>query len=791
MISRNLVAVLAGVTLPFTGSPAVAQASDEPAAESNEGLGDIVVTARKREESLISVPVAVTVLGSQVLERYNAASLQDIGRLAPQLVITTAPSGSGASLSIRGIGSVAEDPGVDQSVGVYLDNVGVSRGRIIGISMFDIAQVEVLKGPQALFFGKNSPAGVVSLTSAGPGREFEGKVLAGYEFVSNEGYVEAAAGGPVSDTFGIRVAARASGMDGFIRNLATPVLDPLTGLTTPGANNPRSPRERKFAGRLTLQFDPTSDLRIVAKVLGASSRTNDPSGTLEHKCLPGVTFAVAGVPVPAEDCTLNRRTFNTGINPALAENWPHANGGELYGKTNLWSGSLAIDYTMGNLALTSVTGASRLEYHDLFNASVSPYQALIPQSNELTKTLSQELRLNSDFDGALNFTVGGYYEHTTRKSPNSVAILFVGPDLRTGQPRNWNFTREANNRGTTLSAFGQVRWNILENLELAGGIRYTHDKKAVRLGNSFVNPAVVAAFGPAFILPEGNYLNGSFKDSDWSPEATLTWHPTPDQTVYAAYKTGYKSGGFSNTLLLGGTFTIDDLTYDPESTEGGEVGYKANLFDGKVRVELAAYRYKFKGLQLSAFDAATFSYFIRNAAAARTTGVELSTQWRATRELTLRGDVAYNEAKFLNYPGAPCYQTQTPAQGCIGGTSQNPAGKQLPRAPEWTLNLGGTYEVQLSDRFKLGLDADARYNASFYTDPALTPFIRQSGFWLLNAAVRLSSADDAWELSVIGRNLTNQIYVNYATDPGLAPVGVWTLNVERGRQVAVQAKINF
>ena len=205
------------------------------------GLGDIVVTARKRAESLISVPVAVTALGAQQLQRYNVTNLEQISQLAPQLTITTVASGSGASISIRGIGSVGEDPGVDQSVGVYIDNVGIGRGRIIGVSMFDISQVEVLKGPQALFFGKNSPAGVVSLTSAGPGDRLEGRVVGGYEIVANERYVDAAIGGPLSSTFGARLAVHASGMDGFIHNHAVPLTDPLTGLETPVPPIPARP----------------------------------------------------------------------------------------------------------------------------------------------------------------------------------------------------------------------------------------------------------------------------------------------------------------------------------------------------------------------------------------------------------------------------------------------------------------------------------------------------------------------------------------------------------------------
>lgn len=793
MNSKRIIAMLIGGGLPLLMSPVAAQQAGgggtAAGSVADGGLGDIVVTARKRAESLISVPVAVTALGSDDLQRYNATSLQQIAQLAPQLFITTAGTGHGATLSIRGVGSVSDDPGVDQSVGVYSDNVGIGRGRIIGVSQFDISQVEVLKGPQALFFGKNSPAGVVSITTAGPGKQFEAKVTGGYEFVANERYLEAAVGGPLSDSFGARLAVRGESMDGFIRNIARPILDPLTRLTTPGANDSRAPKQKRLAARLTLAYEPTSDLTVVAKLFGAYNKTNDPTAQIDRTCLPGVTFNVLGIVDPFGDCKINRVHAITGLNPALAANWPRTNGGVTYGKTNFLSGSVVVNYDLGDYSLTSVSAAGRLEYHDFFNASVSSFEALMPQANELTKTISQELRLNSDLDGPLNFTLGTYFERTTRDAPNSAMLLFLGPDMRSGTARNWNFTREAKNKSRTLSAFGQLRWEIVDDIEFAAGVRYTRDRKKARVFNSFVNTTA----GSFTLLPEGTELAGTFTDSNWSPEATLTWHPTPDQTFYAAYKTGYKSGGFSNPLLLRNNFGLANITYAPETTKGFELGYKARLLDNHLRIETAVYRYKFKGLQLSVFDPLTFSYFIKNAAAARTTGAEVSGQWLVADGLTLRGNIAYNKAKFLDYPGALCYQGQTVAQGCTDQVRQlqNMGGKALPRAPKWTFDPGGTFELPLTGDLTLGLDADAQFKTSFFTDSTDAPFPRQSKFWLFNASMRLTSEAMGWQLSLIGRNLSDKLYVLNTSNPAFTSVGVWNPLVERGRQIVLQASVTF
>lgn len=784
---------------------ALAQDVGVAAAASDNGgqLDEIIVTARKREESLISVPVAVTALGANDLERYKAASLDQIAQMAPQLIIANSPTGSGASLTIRGIGSVAEDPGVDQSVAVYMDNVGLSRGRIIGLSMFDLAQVEILKGPQALFFGKNSPAGVVSLTSAGPGNHFEGKISAGYEFNADEAYLEAAVGGPVSSTLGVRVAVRAEQMQGWMKNVAQPIFDPLTGLMAPGATDDRDPKGKKIAGRLTLEFKPDDQFSLVGKVFAAHARNNGSAGSIEHMCLPGVSFSVAGVPDPAEDCTVNRVRVATAVNPVLTANWPKTNGGRFYSDTDLVSASVTAGLDLKTVSLTWVTSGTLLDYSDFFSACQCSYQALIPQSNERTKLFTQEFRVNTDFSGPLNFTAGAYYEYVDRKAPNSAALLFLGADPR-GTGRMWNITREAFNKGETLSAFGQARWKIFDELELAGGVRFSHDRKSIRTGNSFVNPLVPLVFGPDFVLPEETYLSGHFRNSNWSPEATLTWRPDTSKTIYVAYKTGYKSGGFSNPLLLASNATLANLTYDPETTKGWEAGFKGELFDRKLRVELAAYRYRYYDLQQSAFESATLSYFIRNAAAARTQGVELSTEWQATRSLRLRGDIAYNEARFSRFPGSPCYQGQTWAQGCTnplvpppadlnttGGVQQDLAGKQLPRAPDVVGTAGFTWETPLTSNLIAAVDGDARYSSSYYTDSALTPYVRQNGFWLFNAGIRIRPEDKRWELAFIGRNLTDRKYITYANDSALAPVGVWGVQVERGRQLTLQASLQF
>ena len=222
--------------------------------QSSYQLEEVLVTARKREESLQRVPVAVAVIGQEQLQNTIGNDLTKLGELAPQVSMSQGGSGTGAVITVRGVSSGSNDAGLDQSVAVEIDGVPISRGQVMSASTFDLKQVQILEGPQALFFGKNSPAGVVSLRSADPTNELEAYVTPGYEFEADERFVEGAVSGPVTDTLKARLAFRGSSMNGWIRNVATPVRDFINpAITDPGATMGNwGPNERRYAGRLTL-----------------------------------------------------------------------------------------------------------------------------------------------------------------------------------------------------------------------------------------------------------------------------------------------------------------------------------------------------------------------------------------------------------------------------------------------------------------------------------------------------------------------------------------------------------
>ncbi len=748
-------------------------------------LQEITVTAEKRKESLLDVPVTVAVVGSAALQNNDASDLSKIGELVPQVSIGAVASGTGALISIRGISSTPSDAGIDQSVSVVLDGVQVDRGQIISQSMFDTRQVQVLEGPQALFFGKNSPAGVIDVQSNGPTPYLEGYVHAGYEFDASQRYVEGAISGPLSDTFKARLAFRASDMSGWMRNVAQPQPDPFVpGVTLPGAWDPSMPSDRSYAGRLIAQWTPTEDFTATARITIGTDRTNGMAANVEKYCTHGTTIpTILGFNDTQADCQANQRMAESALPAVFAVNYPYANNGVPYSTSTDTLASVTLAETLRGVTVTSITGYYGQRFAGSENADFSSFAQVYDAQFERYGMVSEELRAVSDLSGVLNYTAGLYVDHSTRYHFNAPFLLDVGVNPATG-----NYTaleQDAWNGENSYSAFGQLRWKILPSLELSGGARWTYESKSLAIGNSAVNPAYAALWTAA-----GSWIKDHYGDHNISPEVTLSWHPWHEATLYASYKTGYKSGGFSNTAVLDVGYTASTLRFRPEKTHGEEIGFKSELLHQTMRLTLTAYRYRYNGLQVTAYDPTTVSYTVRNASDARTQGVEGSLEWLLGHGLTLHGAFGFNHARYLDFPGAQCYATQSRADGCVNG-QQNLAGKPLVVAPDWAYNLGESYAFRLPWGLTGALDVSGAYSGSYYLDDTEDPNEIQHAFWRLNASLRVSSPDDTWSVSVIGRDLNNAYY---AVDSSAVTFGgpyQYDGYFNRPREVILQAGYHF
>ncbi len=253
------------------------------------------------------------------------------------------------------------------------------------------------------------------------------------------------------------------------------------------------------------------------------------------------------------------------------------------------------------------------------------------------------------------------------------------------------------------------------------------------------------------------------------PEAP---EPSFDLLVYGAYKTAYKSGGFSNGGI-NSKFSTDpfgDLTFDPERARGFEAGVKSTLMDNQLRLNLGLYSYAYKDLQVDFFNSPIFA-FQTLTADARTKGVELEFEYapRSVSGLNLHGSINYNRARYTSFPQAPCYAGQSIAEGCDivlagGGVRQSLNGKPLSVAPKWTGTIGASYDAPMGNGLMLGVSADMRYSSSYLASGFGNPDSRQSSYATIDAGLRVGSEDERWQVALIGKNLTNRFYVTGVVD---------------------------
>ncbi|TAK06195.1 MAG: TonB-dependent receptor [Rhizorhabdus sp.] len=308
-------------------------------------------------------------------------------------------------------------------------------------------------------------------------------------------------------------------------------------------------------------------------------------------------------------------------------------------------------------------------------------------------------------------------------------------------------------RGSALSGFGQIMWDIVPTLEFSAGGRYSYEKKSIPLAATGTN----ASPGPNVVVPSVS----SVKYNDFSPEMTLTYRPSQRLTVFGSYKRGFLSGGFNT----GSQNVTSGFVYRPETIKGFEGGVKASLLDGRLRTNFSAYDYKVSNLQVTV--TVDVRAELRNAASVRMKGAEWDFSYRTPIDgLSINGAVAYNHARYGSYL-ASCYAGQ-PQPGCalrpspfIPGTnslSQVLDGAQVDRAPSWSGNLGMLYETPVSAGYKIGLGGNMTFTSGYFTSVTNKPAGRQRAYQLFDATVRLATTDDKYEIALLGRNLTKKYY---------------------------------
>lgn len=815
----------------LTNDRAESEAASEPQ-DSTPTVADIVVTARRRQESILKVPVVAAVLGSQELERTATVDLIGVAARVPGLQLGNSVAAFGNQVALRGIGTTTNNSAIDQSVSLNIDGMQFSQGLSYAMGFFDMQQVEVLKGPQALFFGKASPAGVISIRTADPGNEFEMIARGGYEFESRTTRGELVLSGPLSDTLGVRLAGSYAEGDGFFRNTGqvgnlgtlanlNPQLAPFAGIYGPlgslGAANPtasRVPHTENLMLRGTAVFEPSDTFNARLKVSYGDSRAEGPGYDVHMASCPDGVGPTNGAGVaflsPNEDCRVDRVTQVVSMDPAA---FPGVyNGGVPFGEIEQFFSTLEMNYELNpNLTLSSVSGYLDLKQQFMTNGSASSNAgpAFVVQGGYERKDFTQELRLTSDNSGPFNFLLGGFYQDSEQVGTVSLPanqrlgeLLGFLSGLRGGNanpacnmpallanPRGCSVFPPNLSEGThsmdvtVYSLFGQVLYKLTDQLELGLGARWTDEtRKHVQRTTLPVNLGVVPLSVP------------QISSSNVSPELTLTYTPTDDFTVFASLKQAYKSGSY----IFSGLFNPgENASFGDERVRGAELGIKSVLAGGEVRLNLAGYYYKYDDLQVGLNEitsAGNYIIYTRNAAGADSYGIDFDVNYSPASIDGLRLAVAasWNRSQFTNFK-APCWGGQTVAQGCnldpdptanarAGGyVSQDLSGSPLVRAPEWQMSGNIDYDMSVGKDMTLAFGLGGQFSSRFLTNTAARADMYQPSYFKFDANIALRGPDGAWELALIGTNLANKIIRGNCSNGGYADSSTRIQPVVTGR----------
>jgi outer membrane receptor protein involved in Fe transport len=440
--------------------------------------------------------------------------------------------------------------------------------------------------------------------------------------------------------------------------------------------------------------------------------------------------------------------------------------------------SLSVNYTTDKFVLTSVTGYFYDDTPYLMNNDWSEYATISATEEENFHSISEEARYLSKLDSPVNFMVGVYLDKSVLNYVKSLNLDWIPQDPATG---NYQWLNDlAGTEGKTESGFAQAIWNILPTLEFDAGARYTHEQKDSFLQNTYANPYIAAGF-PVREL-SGGLMN--FSGNNVSPEATLSWHPDPQMTLYGAYKTGWKSGGAALSSVLSAATTVSEVAFKPEKAQGFEVGFKSTLLDGRLRTITTLYRYVFSDLQVNSWDPNTDSYFTTNAAKALDYGAEEEIAWQATERLTLRASLSFNHSRYQDFSSAQCTTGQPAPAGGLDGAYQNLSGRPTDSAPDKNAIVGFDYLQPAFGNWKVGLSADVFYSDRYYFDPTQSPYAIQPSFARINASVRLT--DGLWELSFLGRNLTDRAVIISGQD---RPAGLGDIDGVLARPIELVAQV--
>ena len=737
-LGRRLLAGSAlAAALAALQAPAIAQdpaAGTAAAADSDE---EVIVTAQKRSERLIDVPISISSVSEKQMRSQNLVTLSELGGRLPNVL--AANSSLFPNFTIRGISSQSGgSPGFAPAVGVYVDEVFQGRDRAYNVPLEGIARVEVLRGPQGTLYGKNTIGGTISIITEKPTNDFHGSASAQYGNLGFNQETLTLSGPIVENRFLLLGSFIRKERDGYIYNR-------FRGEDINGYEG--------YGGRLRAIITPTD---TVTFDLSADYYTQD--GT---EALQTVTY----VPLPFPP-------YNTLPKPD-PDNRIVDLDAPITGEREVWGASARFDIELDWATLTGIV--AHREYTSAFqdDSDGLPLDEFSVGRAEDAKINSQELRLTSNGNGAFSWIAGAYFYQEDLDSVNNINLGPRFPSALFGLPplpatfRERALTTVAVDE-SSWAGFGSFTYDFDDQLRLAGGIRFTHESKDLfysQLPTVFVNGLIAA-----FALPISPRTD-SLSEGEWTGDISLTYKITPENVVYAKFSRGYKAGGFQADVISPPPNTPPvSFKFEPEFVNNYEAGYKARWFDGMVSMNAAVFYLDYTNKQERVNTGV--SYVISNAGEARVYGAELELDANLFEGFHLTGSLGLLDAKYTSFKNA-------------GGLGINFDGNRLTGAPRATWTVAAQYDFPIAGEFNGTVRAEAQHLNEIYTDSANSQDLLQRDYTLLNA--RAGVEGENWGFYLWGKNLGDELVLS----GGTKVITVTARGINAGRTYGAELRLRF
>ena len=771
-----------------------AKTTDADAPES--AMGDIVVTANKREQNLNKVGQTISALSGEQLANQRVATVADLATVVPGLTFAPSPNATPV-YTLRGVGFFESSLAAYPNVSLYLDQVPLSLPVLSLLTAFDLERVEVLKGPQGTLFGNNSTGGAINFVAAKPTKFFGAGVEIGYGrfgTLESSGFIT----GPLSTSINARASFKVvSGGDwqkSYTRTAAS-VPDSSTAKRQDTLG-----QAKNIAGRVILDWTPDDRFKASLNVNGWRDQDDPPAPqyTKPVPALPPGTSGPAGT-VPAN---LPILVYRPAPLNARAADWSPDH--RPFADHRFWQISLRADYKLSDdLSVTSITGYSHL---DFLNATESDGTALstldIDPERGKIRSFTQELRLSNDPLSKLRFTLGANYEHTTADERNALYIRDTTAAAAFGFTGN---LYGSDQRMSNYAVFGNIEYDVSRLVTLKGGIRQTRAKRfaheippheefgyfpggafgpasqtaffnaiyaavfggrvpPIMVGNSIALDTRVNADGspvnPATYLKTGD-PDGSLNEDSTSWSGGVDLKPMPGLLIYANVSRGYKAGSFPT---IGGAIYDAFAPVTQEKLTDYEGGVKLQLFDRKLSINAAAFYYDYRDKQLRAkFIDPIFGSLdhLVNVPKSKVTGAELNITAFPTDGLALSSSATYLNAEVTRYTGTVGSATN-PTTGLNQGVLASFEGVQLPFAPKWQFAARADYRFPLTGRLNgyvgVGVTGQSRSIGILTTSAQERTDYVINARALIDLAAGVTTADGRWRIGIWGKNVGNKYY---------------------------------